>query len=249
MATSSRILAIISFAEQLTRRHPPATTMADDTSRRGSLFATVFRNQTSSIPPSSTYSDGTARTIYRSKNNDTGAEFECTAPAGSKHAQMMRELCASVQGVSLPSQQQATQPQPRHQPQLLSSTSTPSQIQSESPVSQTGLIRTVSKATASNHGRKEKGSKHRNPPPKLQRADGGVTFKRIEDDTSVTYLSRSVRGEVFVAAPKGSEEAEAHERMARAQQRGMLGGERRGGEDVKVVSNSRPRAMLGWWRS
>jgi len=221
--------------------------MADDTNRRGSLFATVFRNQTPSTQPSSTYSDGTARTIYRSKNNDTGAEFECTAPAGSKHAQKMRELCASVQGVSLPSQQQATQPQPRHQPQLLSSASTP--FQSESPVAQTGLIRTVSKATASNHGRKDREARHRNPPPKLQRADGGVTFKRFEDDTSVTYLSRSVRGEVFVAAPKGSEEAEAHERIARAQQRGMLGGEKRGGEDVKVVSNSRPRAMLGWWRS
>ncbi|KAF2500586.1 hypothetical protein BU16DRAFT_535156 [Lophium mytilinum] len=243
--------------------------MADDTPRN--LFTSVFHSHSpssssSSAPPSSThFPDGTPRTVYRSKNNTTGAEFSCTAPAGSKHAQAMRELCASVQSVGLP---QPAQPAARYQRQLPATDSAPGMLTDARERVQTqgvdegrgdgggvGVIRTVSKATAGTR---------RNPrPPKLQyrngnggKVEGGPVFRRVEDERSVTFVSRSAQGEVFVAAPKGSREAEAHERMAR----GMVSlcgtvareieanegqsGERREGP-VKDVSNG-PRWAIRW---
>ncbi|KAF2814064.1 uncharacterized protein BDZ99DRAFT_495625 [Mytilinidion resinicola] len=236
--------------------------MADEPPRN--LFTTVFRPHSpfsssssfsSAPPPSTHFPDGTPRTIYRSKNNTTGAEFSCTAPAGSKHAQAMRELCASVQGVGLPQASQP-QPQPRYQRQLPTTSSAPgmttdahdAQVQRQTQAFEegrggggAGVIRTVSKAAA--------GSRRNPRPPKLQyrngsgsasAAEGGTVFRRVEDERSVTFVSKSAQGEVFVAAPKGSQEAEAHERMAR----GLNGGERREGA-VKAVSSGR-RWAIGW---
>ncbi|OCK86336.1 hypothetical protein K432DRAFT_399476 [Lepidopterella palustris CBS 459.81] len=211
--------------------------MADDRN----LFASIFKHSATprSIPTPEVYADSDPRTTYMSKNNETGAAFACSAPAGSRHAKMMRELVADVQGIP---PQQPVQPLVQYQQQQ----ALPPRQGIATPV---GVVRTVQSAA----------TKVRNPhPPKMWHKTTNMTsdatmaaaaaaqrkmpvvVRRYEDERSVRFHGKSARGEVYVAAPKGSEEAEMHESIARGGQRQAAVVTEVGGE-IKVVSR-RP-----WW--
>jgi hypothetical protein len=216
--------------------------MANNRDRSLGPFASVFRHgdPARSAPAGDAYQDPVSRTTYLSKNHETGATFTCTAPAGSRHANAVRELCANVQGTSL----QEPPPQAYGQPILIPAQTQPS-----------GGSMAV--YTAPKIGRAQSIRKVKNPnPTKLQlrpqsaenissSRNANMTFRRVEDDREIVFHSKSTQGEIYVAAPKGSDEAEAHERMVRAQQQRAQQQimTTRSGQEVKVVSR---RPFWGW---
>ena len=189
--------------------------MADNSDRSLNPFANVFRrgDPARSAPAGDAYQDPISRTTYSSGNHETGATFARTAPAGSRHAKAMRELGANTQG-TLP---QEPPPQAYSQPILM-----PAQTQPSGD--------SMAAYTSPKIGRAQSIRKVKNPnPTKLQlrpqsaenissSRNANMTFRRVEDDREVAFHSKSAQGEVYVAAPRGSDEAEAHERMVRAQQ-------------------------------
>lgn len=220
--------------------------MADNSNRSLNPSANVFRrgDPARSAPVGDAYQDPTSRTKYLSKNHETGATFTCSAPVGSKHAKAMRELCANVQGTSL----QEPPPQAYSQPILMPAQTQPSDG-------------SMAVYTSPKIGRAQSIRKVKNPnPTKLQlrpqsaenissSQNADMTFRRVEDDREIVFHSKSSQGEVYVAAPRGSDEAEAHERMVRAQQQRQQQRPQqrimttRSGQEVKVVSR---RPFWGW---
>lgn len=220
--------------------------MADNSDRSLNPSANVFRrgDPARSAPAGDAYQDPISRTTYLSKNHETGATFACTAPAGSRHAKAMRELCANVQGTSL----QEPPPQAYNQPILMPAQTQPSDG-------------SMAVYISPKIGRAQSIRKVKNPnPTKLQlrpqsaenissSRNADMTFRRVEDDREIGFHSKSSQGEVYVAAPRGSDEAEAHERMVRAQQQRSQQRPQqrimttRSGQEVKVVSR---RPFWGW---
>ena len=190
--------------------------MANNRDRSLGPFASVFRHgdPARSAPAGDAYQDPVSRTTYLSKNHETGATFSCTAPAGSRHAKAVRELCADVQGTSL----QEPPPQAYSQPILMPAQTQPS-------------AGSMAVYTSPEIGRAQSIRKVKNPnPTKFQlrprsaenissSRNADMTFGRAEDDREIAFHGKSTQGEVYVAPPRGSDEAEAHERMVRAQQR------------------------------
>ncbi|OCL04379.1 hypothetical protein AOQ84DRAFT_391591 [Glonium stellatum] len=223
--------------------------MDDDRDRGLNLFTASKQGEAGrSASIEDEYQDPVPTTKYMSTNHETGATFTCTAPAGSRHAKAMRELCANVQGASLQEGPERAYSQPRLMP---------TQTQPSS--------RSMAVYNAPKIGKAQSIQRVKNPhPPKLQlrpqSADGlpaprntSTTFRRVEGDHEIAFHRKSVQGEVYVSAPKGSDEAEAHERMVRAQ---LQGGQQRlqqrtqqavlttiSGQKVNAVSR---RPYWGW---
>ncbi|KAK5682422.1 hypothetical protein LTS10_005550 [Elasticomyces elasticus] len=129
------------------------------------------------------------QTSYLSKNNDTKVKFAAIAPPGSKHAAALRDLCMDVQDGPKPSTKMITG-RPESSRQALGATYADSE--NRVMVRKKGQPQRVIDEAPSSPG----------------------PWYRRETAREVAYHSKSARGEMFVSAPKGSEEAAFYDDLA-----------------------------------
>ena len=139
------------------------------------------------------------RTAYVSTNNDTGMKFGAMAPAGSKNAAALREICMDVQKRPASTRKAITAPE------ISETVKTKTYVDADSG----RMVRIKERRLTPSRGRAQR--------PEVQQAEPTITgpgpwFKR-ETAREVAYHSKSANGEVFVSAPKDSEDA-AMDRMS-----------------------------------
>ena len=149
--------------------------------------------------PQQQYSNGTPnRTEYLSVNNQNNVQFYSNAPAGSRHASRIANLCATVQSDILPKQPPRTSKALFYRPAQ----------QALPPVSP--LVPVAQPLPTQSPARQPSSRVAQNPPPRA-----APTVTRYEDGQRVTYRRQSDNGVLLVSAPPRSVEAQAFEAIAR----------------------------------
>jgi len=147
------------------------------------------------------------RATYFSANNETNTGFYCSTPAESKYAQRIQQLCASVQEDSPQRNPGTTRTHAaqQHNPRVRIVSVEP-EIPMQHPQQQQQQPQHMYASSSSGRHHREVESSAMTSPPQVY---------RYEDGSQLAYHCKSDRGEVYVSAPQGSEEARTFDDIAR----------------------------------